>query len=311
MTAVQEAPPRRARVAAPPRRGRGVRTGGWWIPWAFLAPALVLFAYFKFIPMSRAIAMSFQEVRPYLGNEWVGLEKYAALLGSAEFRGAVGRTLVLAVGQTVGSLAVGFALALLLEGQARRLWFVRSAAFLPVVAPTAVVAEVWRIAYYPTDGGLANTIVGWFGTGPLEWINAPETSLVSVMIAGIWKNAPYDMIIIIAGLVGVDRSLYEAASLDGAGPLRRIQHVTIPALRPVIMILVTLAAIRGLRIFTEVFLLTNGGPAGSSEVVMTLVYKLGLERADIGLAAAGSVLLFLATVVLTLAVQVFRRRRAA
>jgi multiple sugar transport system permease protein len=102
--------------------------------------------------------------------------------------------------------------------------------------------------------------------------------------------------------------LYEAAAADGAGPLRRLWHVAFPALRPIFGIVVTLAAIRGLRIFTEIFLLTNGGPNGATEVVMTLVYKLGLERNELGVACAGSMLLLVATVVLTLIVQRLRRR---
>jgi multiple sugar transport system permease protein len=125
---------------------------------------------------------------------------------------------------------------------------------------------------------------------------------------GIWKGAPYDMMIFLAGLSGVDRNLYEAAAADGASTWRRFVHVTLPALRPVFGILFTLAAIRGLRVFTEVFLLTNGAPNGSTEVLMTLIYKLGLQRGDLGVAAAGSVVLFAATVVLTITVRAIRRR---
>ncbi|GAB4005788.1 hypothetical protein GCM10029992_54670 [Glycomyces albus] len=117
--------------------------------------------------------------------------------------------------------------------------------------------------------------------------------------------------IILAGLAGVDRTLYEAASADGANTWQRLRHVTLPALRPVFIILLTLAAIRGMRVFTEIFLLTNGGPNGSTEVLMTLIYKLGLERNELGIAAAGSVVLLAVTVVLTLAVQAVRARRRA
>ncbi|WP_129664959.1 carbohydrate ABC transporter permease [Phytoactinopolyspora endophytica] len=287
----------------PTRGRRRARHGPVSTPWLFLAPALILFLLFKFIPMGQAFVMSFQDVQPFLGNQWVGTANYEVLVGSPDFRGAVWHTVVLAAGQTVGSLLIGFVLALLLEGQAKRLWFVRSAAFLPVVAPMAVIAEVWRIIYHPTADGLANQIIGWVTLDPSQWINSPDTSLWSVMIVGIWRDAPYNMIIIIAGLVSVERSLYESSALDGAGILQRIRYVTIPALRPVIVILLTLAAIRAMRVFTEVFLLTNGGPNGSSEVVMTLIYRLGFERNQLGVAAAGSVLLFLATVTLTLLIR--------
>ncbi|MFH8514319.1 carbohydrate ABC transporter permease [Streptomyces gelaticus] len=292
------------------RRGHNRRAGRWWTPWLFLAPALLLFLYFKFIPMVSALTMSFQEVQPYLGNRWVGTENYSTVLQSDGFRDAAWHTVVLAAGQTAGSMALGLALALLMEGQGRRLGFVRSAAFLPVVVPIAVVAELWRIMYHPTADGMLNSLLGLVGLGPSGFINDPDTSMASIMITGIWRGAPYDMMIFLAGLTGVDRGLYEAAKVDGASRLQRVWHVTVPGLRSVFSILFILAAIRGLRVFTEVFLLTNGGPDGSTEVVMTLIYKLGLEQNRLGVGAAGAVLLFIATLILTVVVHLLRRRES-
>lgn len=277
------------------------------VPWLFLLPALLIFAAFKFVPAVRAIEMSFHEVRPYLGNRWVGTDNYATVLSNEDFGAAVWHTLVLALGQTAGSIVLGLVLALLLEGTAKHLWFVRTAVFLPTVVAVAVVAEVWRILYFPGPDGILNTILGWVGLGPSDFLNSKDSSLASIMTVGIWRGAPYDMMIILAGLAGVDRSLYEASAIDGAGTLRRLWHVTFPGLRSVFAILLTLAAIRGLRVFTEVFLLTNGGPEGSTEVLMTLIYKVGLERHDLGTAAAGSIVLLLATIALTLAVRARRK----
>jgi len=116
------------------------------------------------------------------------------------------------------------------------------------------------------------------------------------------------MMIFLAGLATVDRNLYESAAVDGASRWSRFLHVTLPSLRPVITILFLLAALRGLRSFTEVFLLTNGGPGQSTQVIMVLIYKLGLEQGKLGVAAAGSMILFVATAAVTLAVYVWRRR---
>lgn len=285
----------------PPRQG-------WLTPWLFLAPALLLFALFKFLPMWRAVEMSFHEVRPYLGDRWVGGANYRQVVTDEAFLDAIGHTLVLAVGQTGGSVVLGLALALLLEGTARRLWIVRTAVFLPTVTAMAVVAEVWRILYHPAADGIVNTLLGWFGAAPSQFLNSPDSALWSVMAVGVWRGAPYDMMIFIAALAGVDRTLYEAAAADGAGVRRRVWHVTLPALRPAFTILLTLAAIRSLRVFTEIFLLTNGGPNGSTEVLMTLIYKLGLERSELGVAAAGSMVLLCASVALTLAARLGRAR---
>jgi len=272
-------------------------------------PALLLFLVFRYIPMVQAIQMSVENVRPYLGNEFVGAQNYQVILADPAFRDATINTVILAVGQTVGCLLLGFLLALLLEGQTRKLSFIRSAAFLPVVVPMAVVAELWRIMYYPSADGFLNNIIGVFGLGPSEYINSPDSAMWSVMLMGIWRGGPYDMMIILAGLAGIDRGLYEAATVDGANRWQRIVHVTLPGLRPVFTILFILAAIRGFRVFTEVFLMTNGGPNGATEVVMTLLYKLGLEQGKLGVGSAGAVLLFLATLVLTLVVQLITRRK--
>ncbi|MBN9158808.1 MULTISPECIES: carbohydrate ABC transporter permease [unclassified Microbacterium] len=296
-------------VPSPARRRRRRTQGKWWIPWVFLAPALLLFLVFRYIPMVQAVSMSVENVRPYLGNEFVGLANYQTILSSTDFRDATINTLVLALGQTAGSLGVGFLLALLLEGQTRKLSFLRSAAFLPVVVPMAVIAELWRIMYYPAADGFLNSIIGFVGLGPSEYINDPSTAMGSIMVMGIWRGAPYDMMIILAGLAGIDRGLYEAATVDGANRWQRILHVTLPGLRPVFTILFILAAVRGFRVFTEVFLMTNGGPNGATEVVMTLLYKLGLEQGKLGVGSAGAVLLFLATLVLTVFVQLITRRR--
>ncbi|MEV6110388.1 sugar ABC transporter permease [Streptomyces sp. NPDC051940] len=290
-------------TGAPP----GVRLRRAATPWLFLAPALLLFLYFKFIPMYEAVRMSFEEVRPFLGNTYVGGANYSEITDSPDFAEALWHTVVLAVTQTAGSILLGLALALLLEGQTRSLWFIRSAIFLPVVTAMAVVAEVWRVMYYPTESGAVNSVLGFFGLGPSEFLNSPDSSLASIAFVGIWRGAPYDMMIFLAGLAGVDRVLYEASAVDGASRFRRIWHVTLPGLRPVFAILLTLAAIRGLRVFTEVFLLTNGGPDGSTEVLLTLTYKLGLERNELGVAAAGTVVLFAMLLVLTIASRLRRR----
>ncbi|WP_222598396.1 carbohydrate ABC transporter permease [Lentzea tibetensis] len=293
------------------RRRRRRLTGATLVPWFFLLPAFLLFLTFKFIPMAEGIRLSLFEVRPFLGDIFVGFANYARILGDERFRDAIWHTLVLAAGQTFGAMLIGFFLALLLEGHARSLWFVRSAVFLPVVAATAVIGEIWRLLYYPAPEGFVNTALSHIGLGPLEFIGSPDQALVSVMVVGIWKHAPYDMVLIIAGLVSIDRTQYEAAAIDGATTWQRIRHVTLPALRPVITILLTLAAIRGLRVFTEVYVLTGGGPAGSTDVWMTRVFTTAFEQSEIGIASAGSVMLFLITFLMTLVVQLYRRAREA
>ncbi|MEU1910981.1 carbohydrate ABC transporter permease [Streptomyces massasporeus] len=299
MTATATTPgPRRARIIGK----RAV------LPWLFLAPGLLLALVFKFLPMGKGVWLSFFDVRPFLGDKWVGLDNYTRVLTDHRFQDAIGHTLLLGVGMSLGGIVVGSALALLLEGQARSLKIIRTAVFLPVVTATAVVGEMWRLMYYPTSDGLINSGLGLLGLGPVPYLDNPDTALWATMAMGIWMLAPYNMVIILAGLAGVDRSLYEAAAMDGVSLRQRLRHITLPAIRPALGIVLTLAAIRGLRVFTEVYVLTGGGPAGSTDVWMTRAYTLGFTRNDIGGASAASVVLLCVTLLLTVTVNYLRKR---
>ncbi|MET7692870.1 sugar ABC transporter permease [Streptomyces sp. NPDC005483] len=298
-----------ATVPAPTARGALSRKAV--VPWLFLAPGLLLALVFKFWPMAKGIWLSFFDVRPFLGDKWIGLDNYTRVLTDHRFQDAIGHTLILGIGQAVGAILLGFALALLLEGQARSLKFLRTAVFLPAVTATAVVGELWRLMYYPTSDGLLNSGLHFFGLGTVQFLDNPNIALYSTMVMGIWIWAPYNMVIFLAGLAGVDRSLYEAAAMDGVSLWQRLRYVTLPAIRPALMIVLTLATIRGLRVFTEVYVLTGGGPAGSTDVWMTRAYTLGFTRNDIGGASAASVVLLCVTLLLTVMVNHFRKRGEA
>ncbi|NGO45211.1 carbohydrate ABC transporter permease [Streptomyces ureilyticus] len=291
------------------RRRGGYRRAA--LPWLFLAPGLLLALVFKFVPMGKGLWLSLFEVRPFLGDKWVGLDNYTRVLTDHRFLDAINNTLILGIGQAAGAILVGFVLALLLEGQTRSLKFLRTAVFLPVVTATAVVGEMWRLLYYPTSDGFLNSVLGVVGLGPVPFLDNPDTALWSVMAMGVWIGAPYNMVIILAGLAGVDRTLYEAAAMDGVSLWQRLRHVTLPAIRPALAIVVTLAVIRSLRVFTEVYVLTGGGPAGSTEVWMTRAYTLGFTRNDIGGASAASALLLAVTLLLTVTVYRLRTRGEA
>ncbi|WP_405775198.1 carbohydrate ABC transporter permease [Streptomyces sp. NBC_01538] len=297
-----------ATVTTPAARGGRRPTKKSVVPWLFLAPGLLLALVFKFWPMAKGAWLSFYDVRPFLGDKWTGLDNYTRVLTDHRFQDAIGHTLVLGIGQSLGAIVLGFVLALLLEGQARSLKIVRTAIFLPAVTATAVVGELWRLMYYPTSDGLINSGLDFLGLGPVQFLDNPDLALWSTMAMGIWIWAPYNMVIIMAGLAGVDRSLYEAAAMDGVSLRQRLRHVTLPAIRPAVGIVLTLAAIRGLRVFTEVYVLTGGGPAGSTEVWMTRAYTLGFTRNDIGGASAASVVLLCVTLLLTVTVNYFRTR---
>jgi multiple sugar transport system permease protein len=315
---------RPASAASPRRRDRGRAPGrpparrfaarsvpGRLGPWAYLAPALAFFAVFKFWPVIWGAYLSFFQVRPYLGNVWLGWDNFARAVQDTDLRAAVGHTALDAGVSVAGSMVVGFALALLLEGPARHVRILRTAVFLPAVTAMVAVAELWGALLFPGRYGAVNGILGILGIGAQPFLSSPDSSLWTVILIQIWKTAPYDMVIFIAGLVGIDRQLYESASIDGANALQRLRFVTLPALRPITTIVLTLGVIRGLRVFTEINVLTGGGPGGSTETIVTTTYKAATVSNDAGYASAISTLLLIATVLLTSLTLWWRNRREA
>ncbi len=279
-------------------------------PWLFLAPALLVFLWFKFIPMVRGVQMSFYQVRFADDDIWVGWSNFERALHDTALHAAAGRTLLYVLVTVSLSALIALMLAQALQGTTRSLRIVRTAIFLPAVTSAAVVAEIWRILYAPTPTGVMNTLIGWVGIAPQGFFSNPDQALAALMGMHVWKHVPYDTVIFIAGLAGVNRELYDAAAVDGAGAWRRFVHVTLPGLAPAITVVIALGFIRGFRVFTEVYATTGGGPAGSTEVVMTQIYKQGFQELDFGYAAAASTLLFIFTALTTAAFLVWRRRRA-
>jgi multiple sugar transport system permease protein len=291
------------------RRTHNRRHGRWLTPWLFLAPALAFFAAFKFWPSIWGVWLSLFKVQPYLGDEWVGLANFTRAIGDETLRAAVGHTVLDAAVQVAGSMLVGFLLALLLEAPARHVRVLRTAVFLPAVTAMVAVAELWHALLFPGRYGAVNSLVGDLGLDPLPFLSSPHSSLWTVILVQIWKHAPYDMVIFIAGLVGIDRQLYEQASIDGANAWQRLWAVTLPSLRPITTIVLILGMIRGLRVFTEIYVLTGGGPGGSTESIVTYVFKNTVVNSDAGYSSAISALLLITTIILTGATLWWRRRR--
>jgi multiple sugar transport system permease protein len=278
------------------------------VPWLFLLPALALFVLFKFVPMARGLEMSFYQVNFGSDWEWVGLENFQRAFADSDLHTAVIQTAVYVSVSVIVSAVIAFALALALEGPARHLRIIRTAMFLPAVTSAAVVAQIWQIMLSPTPDGIGNTILGFLGAGHAGFFSDPNQALGSLILMQIWKTVPYDMMIFVAGLTGVNRELHDAAAVDGARWHHRLWYVTLPAMRHTVVIVGVLGFIRGVRVFTEVYSSTGGGPGGATEVVMTYVYKAGFVQFDYGYASAVSCLLFLFTAVTTVTYLTLRQR---
>lgn len=280
------------------------------IPWLFLAPALIIFSWFKFIPMIQGLVMSFYKVNFNQPDEWVGFENFARAFADHALHAAVWNTLLYVVVTMFVAAFCAFFLAMLLEGPARHLRFIRTAIFLPAVTSAAIVAEMWRILFNPTPNGVINQFLSWFGIEDQGFLASTDQAIWIIMLLHIWKAIPYDMVIFIAGLAGISRDLYDAANVDGASWWNRLLYVTLPGMIPALSVVLMLSFIRGFRVFAEVYATTGGGPSNSTEMIMTHIYKLGFEQFDYGYASAVSFLLFSFTVILTICHLTLKKRIA-
>lgn len=172
-----------------------------------------------------------------------------------------------------------------------------------------VIGLIW-VWLLDTQFGLINHYLGYLGVGPVEWLTSTRWSLVGVSIASIWWDMGLAFILFLAALQDIPRDLTEAASVDGAGPLRRLWFIVLPMMRPVISMVVTLQMISTLRIFSQVYVMTNGGPAGSSDSPINYIYKAAIVRNEFGLASAVAMILFFVIIAVTVALRFLVRERA-
>ncbi|WKN13370.1 sugar ABC transporter permease [Streptomyces sp. JUS-F4] len=278
------APPQKA----PPPRGRtGARLSDGAFALLLTAPGIALFAAIIFYPLLSALFTGFfqQDLR-LPGREFVGLDNFAYWLNGDLFT-ILEQTLVFTVGATLAPFAVGFALALALNTGIRGSGFLRGVFLFPWVIPGVVVSFLWMWIFNANYGVLNGVLVQ---AGIIEdsvaWLGRPGTAMLAVIVTKTWASFPWMMVMLLAGLQTVPKELHEAASMDGAGAIRRFFAVTWPQVRGVASIVLLLEFIWNFQHFDTIYVLTGGGPAGTTETFATAVYQTAFSGFDIGRATA-------------------------
>ena len=293
-------PPPKTRAAAGPARVRLRRTPATWIKqgglWKllFLLPLLFVFGAFSWYPIVRLVTMSVQHTNLVLPATWVGLSNFAAVIHDPLFPIAVKNTAEFAGLALIFGYPIPLVAAVLISEVRRRRGLYSALAYLPVVIPPVVSVLLWKTFYDASPGGVFNTILGWVGIGAQPWIQSQHAALPSLVLESTWANAGSTVIIYLAALTGVNRELYEAASVDGAGLWKKVWHVTLPQIRTVMLITMILQIIGTAQVFIEPYLFTQGGPANATLTVMLLIYDYAFGNSlggDYGKAAALSLML--------------------
>ncbi|WP_033211691.1 carbohydrate ABC transporter permease [Kitasatospora phosalacinea] len=293
-----------ASVAARRRKRRGVLVG-----WSFVLPNFLGFAAFTLVPLLGALLVSFTDWNSYSPPNWVGLANFRRLWQDDNFHTALANTCWYAAGHIPLTLAASLGLAVLLNQKLRGAGILRTAFFFPYVTSLVAVAVVWNMLFSPDVGPINQLLHGFGVANPPRWTSSTDWAMPALVIASVWRDMGYYMVLYLAGLQAVPAELYEAARVDGAGPWQRFWHITVPALRPTTFFVVVMLTISSFKVFDLVQIMTEGGPGRSTLVLSQLIFREGITRGRFGYASAISLALFLICMVIT-AIQFQAQRRS-
>ncbi|WP_207782207.1 carbohydrate ABC transporter permease [Phytoactinopolyspora limicola] len=282
--------------------------------WAaiFLSPAMLVIGIFMVVPILLTVWISLHEWSMFtsLGDmTWRGLDNYAGLWSDAGFRNSLRNTVLYVLLVVVLTIPLSVLLGLLLyfptmRGKAA----IRTALFATYVVPTVAIAMVWGALYAPTYGPF-DQILGAVGITGIGWLSSPDTALISLVVFHVWQMIGYYTVLVVAGLTQIPGELYEAARVDGAGFWRQTTSLTLPMLGRTMTFVVLIAVVNAIQVFDPIYILTQGGPAGSTEVLSFTIQRTAFEYGLAGQASAMAFSLFLLMVAVGAALMVAMRRR--
>lgn len=269
----------------------------------FIMPALILYSTFFIYPFVSTLILSFQEWNGLTEKVFIGLSNFKRIFRDQLMLNSLSHNLIWLILGTVVTIFIGFILALLIwSGKTKGRIFFRTIYFMPVVLSPVIVGIVWRWMYNP-NFGLLNWILEKIGLGFLSrgWLGDPKLALYMTIIAWIWSHIGYIVVIFLAGLQGVDMALHDAAKVDGANYSQEVIHVTIPQLKHIFTMITLFVMINCINVYDIIYVMTLGGPANSTELITTYIYKQAFRFGFLGYGAALSVIM---TIIL-LAIVIF------
>jgi multiple sugar transport system permease protein len=281
-----------------------------WSAYLFLAPVFILFAIFTFFSVGYAFYLSFHEwniLEP--AKPFVGLDNYTRLFEDRRFREAIVNTLYYTAVSVPVTIFLGLAVALMLNTTIRARGMFRTFFYLPVVTPLVIASIIWKWVYNG-DFGLLNYYLLKLNLidEPLLWLADPNLAMPSVIITSVWKGVGFAMVVYLAGLQSIPEDYYDAARIDGASGWQRLKDITFPLLSPTTLFLFVISILGSFQVFTQIFIMTNGGPLGKTRTIVWYIYTTAFKDYNMGYAAAMAFALFAMMLVFTLIQFRFLRR---
>lgn len=285
------------------------------IRFSFLAPVILYLLLFFGYPLYYSITVSLQDYSlqtEYTGiAPFIGLANYLNVLQDDTVRMTVWHTLIFTVGSIVPQFVIGLALALFFTKRFPLSRFLRSLILLPWLLPLVVSGTVWKWLFDQTNGIIDQLLAGLHVLPPhFGWLTTPGWALAAIIITNIWIGIPFNMVLLYSGLQGIDGEFYEAAAIDGANAWQRFVSITLPLLRPIIGVVLLLGLIYTLKVFDVVYVMTNGGPANTTQILATWSYNLSFAQQLFGQGAAlGNIILIISLIVALFYLRPARRQR--
>jgi len=247
---------------------------------------------FTGVPVLYSFGLSFTQWDLLSAPKFIGLSNYKALFKDQEFWLALKNTLKFILGYLPLVMSSALGLALILNKKLKMKTFFRAAYFLPVVTSWVAVSLIWKWLLNPSFG-LVNYGLSLIGIAGPAWLHDPKWAMFSIILTSVWKDIGFIMVMYLAGLQGISPSYYEAAEIDGAGPVQKFWHITLPLLAPTTFFVFVISLINSFQVFDQVLIMTNGGPAGSTMVLVQMIYNNAFRYYKMGYAAALSWILFI------------------
>lgn len=317
MTATKVRPPDAGATPLPPRTRRGRNRTGWDPYWLYLIPGGLGFLAIIFIPFVMNIWYSLHKWKG--GNapmRWIGLENYQALLSDEQFWRSFENSIAMILAMVVVPTLIGLLLAATLfdyigkHFNSQLASFLRATYYLPQILPISVAGILWNWILNAQTGAFNEMLRSMGITDPPNWLGSPSTALPSVMLVLIWMQIGYPTVIFMSALQRVDPELYEAAELDGAGWWARFRAITIPQIKPETFVVSLTCTIAALKVFGPIYVLTKGGPEGSTLVPSYYSYLNFFDKSKVGYGSAIATVLTIIIIVIALAIQFFQNRSA-
>jgi multiple sugar transport system permease protein len=270
------------------------------IAYTFLLPNIIGFLVFILIPVIASFFMSFTSWNGFGVIEFIGLDNYKQLLKDENFKISFFNSILFMVISVPITLFLSMLIAVALNQGIRFVKVFRTAVFLPYVTATIAVAAVWQLIFNPTMGPINGVLMNLGIDQPPGWLSSPTWALISVSIVYIWHSVGYYMVLFLAGLQSIPDYLYEAAELDGAGPILKFFNITVPMLSPVLFFTTIIGVINSFKVFDLIYVLTGGGPGRSTHVLVYDIYNTAFKQFEYGYASAMAYVLFLLILVISI-----------